>query len=68
MDLMNEAIRDVEQTKMADSSSPGQNGRQFADNFFKCIFMNEKFCISIWILLKFVSKGPINNKSKHCFR
>ena len=25
--------------------------------------MNEKFCISIQILLKFVRKGPIDNKS-----
>ena len=30
------------------SSSPGQNGPHFAD-IFKCIFMNEKFCVSIWI-------------------
>ena len=45
------------------SSPPGQNGRHFADNLFKCIFVNEKFCISIRISLKFVPKGPINNKS-----
>ena len=30
---------------------------------FKCIFMNEKFCILISILLKIVPKGPIDNKS-----
>ena len=29
------------------SSPPEQNGRHFADDIFKCIFMNEKFCISI---------------------
>ena len=40
---------------------PGQNGRYFADNIFRCIFMNEKFCISIKISLKFVPKGPIDN-------
>ena len=34
----------------------------FADDFFKCIFMNEKFCISIRISLKFVPNGPIDNK------
>ena len=34
-----------------------------ADNIFKCIFMNEKFCISIQVSLKFVPQGPINNKS-----
>ena len=37
------------------SSPPGQNGDHFADDIFKCIFMNEKFCISIQISLKFVS-------------
>ena len=41
-------------------SPPGQNGHHFAD-VFKCIFMNEKFCISIKISLKFVPKGPIDN-------
>ena len=40
----------------------GQNGRHFADDIFKCIFMNEKFCILIWILPKFVPKGPIDKK------
>ena len=44
------------------SSPPGQNGRHFADNIFKCIFLNEKFDISIRISLKFVHKGPIDNK------
>ena len=37
------------------SSSPsGQNGRQFTDDIFKLIFINEKFCILMWISLKFV--------------
>ena len=43
------------------SSPPGQNGRQFADDSLKCIFVNEKFCILIEISLKFVPKGPIDN-------
>ena len=30
---------------------------------FKCIFMNEKFCVFIQNSLKFVPKGPIDNKS-----
>ena len=34
-----------------------------ADDIFKWIFMNEKFCILISISLKFVPKGPIENKS-----
>ena len=29
----------------------------FADNIFKCISMNENFCISIQISLNFVPKG-----------
>ena len=40
---------------------PGQNGRRFADDTFKRIFVNENFRISIKISLKFVPKGPINN-------
>ena len=43
------------------SSLPGQNGRHFADDIFKYIFVNEKFCISIQISLKFFHKGPIDN-------
>ena len=41
-------------------SLPGQNARYFADKIFKCIFMNEKLCVLIKILLKFVPKGPID--------
>ena len=35
----------------------------FTDDIFKCIFMCEKFGISIQISLKFVPKVPIDNKS-----
>ena len=45
------------------SSSPRQNGRHFTYDIFKCIFVNEKFCILIRISPKFVPKGPIDNKS-----
>ena len=38
-----------------------QNGRRFADDTFKCIFLNENVIILIKISLKFVPKGPINN-------
>ena len=38
-----------------------QNGRHFADDIFKCIFLNENIWISIKISLKLVPKGPINN-------
>ena len=39
----------------------GQYGRHFTDDIFRCIFVNEKFCILIKISLKFVPKGPIDN-------
>ena len=38
-----------------------QNGRHFADDIFKCIFLNENVSISIKISLKFVRKGPMDN-------
>ena len=41
-----------------DSFPPGQDGCHFADHIFKCIFIKEKFCNLIVILLKFVPKGP----------
>ena len=42
---------------------PEQNGCQFAEVIFKHIFLTVKFVIFIQILLKFVAKGPIDNKS-----
>ena len=40
---------------------PRQNGRHFADDTFKPIFLNENIRISIKISLKFVPKVPINS-------
>ena len=40
---------------------PKQNGCRFADNIFKCIFLNENIWISIKISLNFVPKGSIYN-------
>ena len=40
---------------------PRQNGRRYADDTFKRIFLNENVRISIKISLKFVPRGPINN-------
>ena len=40
---------------------PRQNGRHFADDMFKWIFLNENVWITIEISLKFVPKGSINN-------
>ena len=58
----------LESCRIADDRSytlntlrPRQNGRHFADDVFKCIFLNEYVCILLKISLKFVAKGPINN-------
>ena len=40
---------------------PRQNGRHFADDPFKRIFLNENVWISHNVSLKFVPKGPIDN-------
>ena len=40
---------------------PRQNGRHFANDLFKCIFVNENAWISLKISLKFVPKVQINN-------
>ena len=42
---------------LINSSSPGQNGRHFKDDIFRCMFVNDKFYILIQILLKFVPEG-----------
>ena len=45
---------------LVNSLRPRRNRRHFADDIFKCIFLNE----NVWILIefspKFVPKGPIN--------
>ena len=38
-----------------------QNGCHFADDIFKCIFLNDNVWIPIKISLRFLPKGPINN-------
>ena len=40
---------------------PRQNGRHFADDIFKSIFLNENVWIPIKFSLTFVPKGRINN-------
>ena len=51
----------VSRLQWVNTLRPKQNGRLFADNIFKCIFLNENVGISINSSLKFVPKGPINN-------
>ena len=55
----------IEGDKISDFNSlaPGQNGRHFADDIFRCIFVNENFLILIKISQKFVPKGPISNNA-----
>ena len=40
-----------------------KNGRNFAGDIFKCIFLNEYLCMFIQISLKFVPENLINSKS-----
>ena len=46
---------------MVNTLRPKQNGRHFADDTFKRIFLNENIRISIKMSPKFVPKGLINN-------
>ena len=48
---------------LINSLRPRQNKRHFADDVFKCNFLNETVWIPIKISLKFVPEGPINNIS-----
>ena len=41
---------------------PRQDSHHFADDIFKCIFLNDNVWISITIYLKFVLNVPIDNK------
>ena len=50
-------------TERVNSNPHGQNGCDFADDIFKGIYVNGKFCISNQIFLKVVLKGSVNNKS-----
>ena len=38
-----------------------KNEHHFADDIFKCIFLNENVWIPVKMSLKYVPKGPINN-------
>ena len=52
---LNDGLADVNTLR------PRQNGRHFADDTFRLIFLNENVKTSTKISLKFVPKGPINN-------
>ena len=51
----------ITQPQWVNSLRPRQNGRFFADDTFKRIFLNENIRISTKNSLKFVPKGFINN-------
>ena len=61
--LLHHYLNQKDDLLLINSSPPGQMAPIFADDILKYISMNEKFCISIRISLKFVPKGPIDNKS-----
>ena len=42
---------------------PEYNGMQFADDIFKSIFMDERYCIFISILLQFSTQAQIDSNS-----
>ena len=48
-------------TSIFNTSRPRQNGRDFVDNIFKCIFLNENVWISLNITRKFIPAFWINN-------
>ena len=53
----------IEWNENINTLSPEQNGWLFANNIFKCIFLNENRNIFIEILLKFVPGGSINKSA-----
>ena len=50
-----------QQSVQVNTLRPRQNGRRFADDTFRHIFLNENVRISIKISMKFVPKGPLDN-------
>ena len=59
MECINSTISTYD-LRMINTLRPRQNGSHFADDIFKCIFLNENVWFRIKISLKFVPKGPIN--------
>ena len=55
------AICRHESTLRINSSPPGQNGRHFADDVLRCVFVNETCYILIKISLKYVPSSSIDN-------
>ena len=51
----------LRQQHIFNSSPFRQNGHHFADDIFRCIFVNEKIYISVKSSLHFNPKGSIDN-------
>ena len=58
--LLSQHIRPILDAQLALLITPEQNGLRFANDIFRCIFLNEKFWILTKISLRFVPKGPID--------
>ena len=52
---------DVTGSQWFNTLKPRRNRCHFADDIFKCIFVNENVSITIKISLKFIPTGPMNN-------
>ena len=61
IEYLNNKLSNLSVAYASDPVNSSPHGRHFADHIFRCIFVNEKFCILIKISLKFVRKGPIDN-------
>ena len=61
MEILGALLALCKGNSLVNSSPPGQNGCHFADDNFRCIFVNENFCILIKISLKFAPKGTMEN-------
>ena len=60
-DLWHHQLYQISDPLFFNTLRPRQNGRHFADDIFKCIFVNENAWIALKILLKFAPKVRINN-------
>ena len=56
----NVILKKIPSSKLFNTLRPKQNGRCFADDTFKRIFLNENVRILIKISLNFVPRGPMN--------
>ena len=58
---LRELLRRIQVKNRVNTLRPIQNGRHFADDVFKCIFLNENVWIVLKISLNIVPWGPISN-------